>query len=267
MASRPLKTVFALAFLSIALARAQTALPPDLPIDEWLRGPDRQDFPWKIQVREPWLTFQQRHTVQVRAGFRLRELRKHGLSADDLHLVLKVAGPDGQWVPGEAYSPLQVKPEYGDEIETVATFYARPGKYKLALIAYDVRNRRGNLWRGGLTVAGVKADPLPDADRSLPIVQFLPQVSAARPSRFFGVHRVVFDASALGQGKLTLPVANERPLQIDIVANLSLSDATNLPDRHPPDWLYKINADTLLQISNVLSQLDVQKGGGLGQGR
>lgn len=260
MTSRRLISFFALAFFSVALARGQTGLPPELPLDEWLGGPDRHDFPWKVKIRDPWLTFQQRHTVQVHADFRLRDLQKHGISADDLHLVLKVANADGQWLPGEAYSPLVVKPEYGNDLETVATFYARPGRYRVALMAYDSRNHRGNLWRGDLAVHGLKGDPLPDADLNLPIIQFLPQATVARSVRRPGAHRILFDATAFGAGKLRLPIENERPVQIDIVANLALSDAANSPHRQAPDWMYRINADTLLQISNVLSQVNLKNG-------
>ena len=260
MASRRLNSFLALALFSVAFAHAQTAVPSDIPVDEWLRGPDRHDFPWKVKIRDPWLTFQQRHTVQVHADFRLRDLKKHGISADDLHLLLKVADSDGKWLPGEAYSPLEIKPEYGNEVDTVATFYARPGKFKVALIAYDARNHRGNLWRGELTVPALKGDPLPNADLSLPVIQFLPQATVARSTRRFGSQRTLFDASAFGKGKLTLPVDNERPVQVDIVANLALSDAANTPYRQAPDWMYKINADTLLQISNVLTQVDLKNG-------
>ena len=260
MASRRLNSFLALALFSAAFAHAQIALPSEIPVDEWLRGPDRHDFPWKVKIRDPWLTFQQRHTVQVHADFRLRDLKKHGISADDLHLLLKVADSDGKWLPGEAYSPLEIKPEYGNEVDTVATFYARPGKFKVALIAYDARNHRGNLWRGELTVPALKGDPLPNADLSLPVIQFLPQATVARSTRRFGSQRTLFDASAFGKGRLTLPVDNERPVQVDIVANLALSDAANTPYREAPDWMYKINADTLLQISNVLSQVDLKNG-------
>jgi hypothetical protein len=49
-------------------ASAQTSeTRPALPIDEWLRGPDREDFRWKVRVSRPRLTFQQRHLVQIRA--------------------------------------------------------------------------------------------------------------------------------------------------------------------------------------------------------
>lgn len=260
MASRRLNSWFVVALFSVALTQAQSAPPPELPIHEWLRGPDRHDFPWKVKIRDPWLTFQQRHTVQVHADFRLRDLKKHGISADDLHLVLKVADSSGKWLTGEAYSPLEVKPEFGNDVDTVATFYARPGKYKVALIAFDSRSHRGNLWRGDLMVPALKGDPLPDADLSLPVVQFLPQATVARSTRRFGAHRVLFDASAFGKGKLTLPVANQRPVQVDIVANLALSDAANSYYRQAPDWMYRINADTLLQVSNVLSQLDLKNG-------
>ena len=207
-----------------------------MPIDEWLRGPDRADFPWKVKILESWLTFQQRHAVQVQAEFHLRELRKRAISTDELHIVLKVATPDGEWLPGQAYNQLEIKSEYGNDLSTVVTLYARPGKYKLALIAYDSRNQRGNLWRGDLTVPGVKRDPLPDADHNLPIIQFLPPATLARSKGRFGAHRILFDASAFGEGSMTLPVLNDRPVQIDILANVALSDAFNVAEGYALQW-------------------------------
>ena len=101
MASRRLNSFLALALFSAAFAHAQIALPSEIPVDEWLRGPDRHDFPWKVKIRDPWLTFQQRHTVQVHADFRLRDLKKHGISADDLHLLLKSQIRTANGFPGK----------------------------------------------------------------------------------------------------------------------------------------------------------------------
>ena len=249
-----------LLFLSLALASDETRVPPDIPLAEWLRGPNRSDFPWKVGFREPWLTFQQRHTVQVRADFRQRDLRKHNISLDDLHFILKIASENQDWLPEQAYTHAEIKPEYGDELSSIATFYARPGKYKVALIAYDSKNRNGNVWHSNLTVPAVKDDPLPDTDRNLPIVQFLPQATTPRSPHGFGIHRVVFDSSAFGAGKLNLPVSNNQPIQLDVLVNLSLSDASNFRDHQAPDWLYQANADTLLQIGNVISQVDLKNG-------
>jgi hypothetical protein len=248
-----------LLLLSISFAQAQTSL-PDFPLADWLRGPNRSDFPWKVRIRGPWLTFQQRHTVQVHADFRQRDLRKQGISVEDLHFILKVAPENQDWLPEHAYTHAEITPEFGNELESVATFYARPGKYRVAVIAYDAKTQRGNVWHSHLNVPGVKGDPLPDADRSLPIVQFLPQATTMRSPSGSRIHRVGFDASAFGSGKLNLPVRNDRLIQLDLLVNLSLSDAANFRDRQAPDWLYQINADTLLQMSNVLSQLSLKNG-------
>jgi hypothetical protein len=103
-------------------------------------------------------------------------------------------------------------------------------------------------------VPALKGDPLPNADLSLPVIQFLPQATVARSTRRFGSQRTLFDASAFGKGRPTLPVDNERPVQVDIVATLALTDAANTPYREAR-LMGKINADTLLQISNVLRRL------------
>ena len=43
-------------------------------IDEWLRGPDRQDFPWEVNVYKPRLTLQQRFLVQLHTSIDVNKL-------------------------------------------------------------------------------------------------------------------------------------------------------------------------------------------------
>jgi hypothetical protein len=93
-----------------------------------------------------------------------------------------------------------------------------------------------------------------------------------RKSNFFRLHchcvgrgrglasMITFDPWALGQGELLLPVGNVRPVQVDIVANVSLSLATDRRDSEAPDWEYQLNGATVLQISNALSQLNLKAG-------
>jgi len=95
-------------------------------------------------------------------------------------------------------------------------------------MAYDAANHRGNLWRGSLPVEPLKDDPLPGIERSLPEAEFLSAAQPLRTGRGHGLDSMItFDPWALGQGELVLPVANERPVQVDIVANISLSVATD----------------------------------------
>src|SRR5258708_15782507 len=157
-----------------AFAQTSEALRP-LPIDDWLGGPERQDFPWKIHLFAPRLTFQQRYLVQVRANIDTRVLQNAAPGAD-LHLLVKVSDDRGHWLSGENYNHFSVPPDLNDEteIEFDSGLYLRPGSYSIAVIAYDSVSGSGNLWRRPLRLQPLKDDPLPQMDRALPRVEFLP---------------------------------------------------------------------------------------------
>jgi hypothetical protein len=237
--------------------------PPDFLAERSFDGPNRQDFPWHVELSRSWLTFQQRHSVQTRVTFRVRDLLKAGVSLRDLHMLVKLAGEDGRWLPGQSYTHFEPPPGLAaaDEIHSLTNLYVRPGTYTVAVMAYDAASRHGNLWRGTLHVAPLKDDPLPGIERNLPQVEFLPPAQPLHIGRGRGLGSMItFDPWALGQGELVLPVANARPVQVDIVANVSLSAITDWHNSEAPNWQYQVNGATLVQISNVLAQLSPQAG-------
>jgi hypothetical protein len=65
---------FAVAVLCAATLCAGQSGP--VPVEQWLRGPDRRDFPWKVRLLKPRLTFQQRYLVQVRANLPVEVLQQ-----------------------------------------------------------------------------------------------------------------------------------------------------------------------------------------------
>jgi hypothetical protein len=143
----------------------------------------------------------------------------------------------------------------------LSNLFLRQGTYKIAVMAYDAAHHRGNLWRGSLPVKPLKDDPLPGIERSLPEAEFLSATEPLRTGRGRGLESLItFDPWALGEGELKLPVANQRPVEVDVVANVSLSVATDFRNAEASDWEYQWNGANLLQISNVLSQLDLHGG-------
>ena len=242
-----------------AQLRAESNPPPEIPVDNWLDGPDRQTFPWHVEVGQSALTFQQRRAIQTKVTIRVRDLLKNKVSLTDLHLVVKVAGEDGRWFPGQSYSHFDPPKGLGsgDQIKSFSGLYLRQGTYKVAVMAYDTSRHRGNLWRGSIQVDPLKEDPLPGMERDLPRVEFL---EAEKLTPYGRTSIVTFDPWALGQGDLLLPIKNVRPVQVDIVTNVSLSAATDSPSHEAPDWAYQWHSAALLQISNVLSQLDLNAG-------
>ncbi len=248
-----LRYPLAVALLCAATLCAGQAIP--VPVERWLRGPDRRDFPWKVRLLPPRLTFQQRYLLQVRANLPVDVLQQ-GSAQRDLHFAVRVADERGHWFPGGDYTHYAVPPKLdaGNEIEYTTGVYLRPGKYLLAVFAYDSVTGQGNLRRRMLRVSPLKHDPLPQLDRDLPAVEFLRdvRVSAAEPAG-------AMDAWRLAEGREWLPVRDSRPLRVDIVVNFSAWLDPQL--RSAVSGLaYPRHVGHLLEIGSVLSHLDLARG-------
>ncbi len=254
---RQLLTVAIIAVLWQACAipaRSQDDLP--FPAEEWLRGPERRDFPWKVHVGPPRLTFQQRFLVQVRAEIPAEPLQRSG-PRRDLHFLLKVADEQGHWFRGEDYNHIVVPPnlDRATDIQFTTGLYLRPGSYVIALIAYDSVLRNGNLWRHPLRVQ-LKQDPLPQLGRELPAVEFLTDVPR---DSLAGRQPRADEGWSLGGGREWLPVQNTRPMRVDVVLNFSNWLDPRMRGTPSAAW-YLQRVGRLLQIGSVLSHLDLARG-------
>jgi len=171
-------------------------------INKWLDGPEREDFPWDVRISTPSLVLQQRNMVEIRAYFDGGSLRNR-TSPQDLHFVLRVATEDNTWVPEYSHNCVPFPPQDSsfNVLEFTDQVYLRPGLYTVALIAFDPILQKGNVWRKRVKVPRHKSDKLPQLDRDLRNVAF---TSKEQP---------------LAEGRLWLPVKNNRSLCIDIVVN------------------------------------------------
>jgi hypothetical protein len=266
-----------MAFFLLAVARlpgpafAQTseALRP-LPIGDLLGGPERQDFPWKVHLFAPRLTFQQRYLVQVRANIDTRVLKNLAPGAD-LHLLVKVSDDRGHWLSGENYNHFSVFPELNNEseIEFDSGLYLRPGNYSIAVVAYDSVSGSSNLWRRPLRLQPFKDDPLPQLDRDLPRVEFVSEFPndsflasgsefpSARAAPYFGPSND--QTWPLAHGREWLPVSNKRPVRIDLI--MDFSGWTDSQEKILPSvQAYRQGVGRLLQAGSVISHLTPERG-------
>jgi len=260
-----------------------------VPVEQLLNGPDRQDIPWKVEVVQD-ITLQQRHLVQVLATIRGHDYFK-GVWIRDLHVITKVADQHGNWLDGQSCDHFKQPRDLSvqDSVHSFANLYLKPGDYTIAEIAYDSLHNAVNVWRTKLTVPAI-AVPLPDLSHDLPVVEFLPRSQAALDlkSADWGLnpplvlHSLMLDPLTLGHGHANLPVANKKPLLIDVIVNLSDDiEESGRALGHPygtllgvpgpvacyPNcgyaWLferensaaYKYNEGLALQVGNLVSQL------------
>jgi hypothetical protein len=247
---------------ALCLADDKRIPPASVPIEKWLAGPDRQDFLWKVQVVQT-VTLQQRHLIQLLITIRGQDLLK-GVTLRELHVVTKVADEQGNWLEGQSYSHFVPTADFTrhDTLHSFSNLYLQPGNYTVALIAYDSLHAAGNLWRTRLTVAQ-PGEPLADLGRSFPKVEFLPEAILApalkehAPWSLFkpsDLARYALDPLALGHGTADLPVANKRPIRIDVVVNVT-DNYEVLSQRQEPEWNYRYNEGLALQVGNLFSQL------------
>jgi len=240
--------------------------PPPFDVDAWLQGPDRQDFPWDVKVYKPLLTMQQRFLAQIQASIDLnklsdRELRHH------FHFVVKVANAEEQWIPNGFHAQTTVPPSAGDiaPLTFDSGLYLRPGRYTIAVIAYDEVLNQGNIRRQEVRVSGPRGDPLPELDRDLPTVEFISGVPgpALMAGGFFPADsvRVVRAGWPIGEGREWLPVKNRRDLCIDIIVNTSVSQETESDGLRPWwEYNYRANSYQMMHVASVLSHLKLRTG-------
>jgi hypothetical protein len=238
----------AIAALSVHAAFAAGNTPLNDSPEQWLQGEGHRDFDWRVKVFGPALTYHQRQMALVQARLPVRKLIRAGVSLSDLHFLVKVADREGHWLPGQFTSGFVPPPDVakGVEIQFFTTFYVQPGTYTVGVVVYDSRNHFRNVWKSEFQVPTLSSDPLTQAARDFPVVEFRPE--AGRP------------APDPPKNRLFLPVHNAHRVVLDVAVNLSLSDSRNTRRRQATDWMYQLNANALLQIGKVLSQLNLQNG-------
>lgn len=228
------------AFLNSSIATAQSSPDrkrgADIPFQQWLSEPDRQEIPLKLHILGPTLTFEQRQQVRVIAIVNGRELQKKGIQRE-LHYLMKVADESGHWYAEENYgtTTIPAKLAGNTDLELISDAYFQPGDYTIAIIVHDaVRNQR-TVIRRRIEVPRIKNDPLPRLDSGLARVEFLPNP--------------VLGVVGLGLPGATLPLRSARPMHVDLIVDFG---AYREYLRTRRAHLY---ASRLLQTSQVLSRL------------
>lgn len=217
--------------------------PEPLPWSLWAGEGERQDIRWRIEISRARLRYDQRHQVVTRVRLPLRSLLRD-TPRRDLHLLIKVAGEDGAWLPGYVYSAAEVETRpAGRNLEFTVPVLLRPGRYRFGIFLHDAVTGGRSVAMRQVNVAPPRRDPLPGLGRKLPLVEFPEGTTASLALR------------PPGDGALRLPVDSPRPLRIEIVANISASTQyTRFPAAH------RANLVNVLQVVSVLAQLQPREG-------
>ncbi|HTC95455.1 MAG TPA: hypothetical protein VK699_18560 [Terriglobales bacterium] len=182
----------------------------------------------------------------------------------DLHFIVKVAPEHGEWADRESYSHIRIDKRLDShgELQMLADFYAQPGAYIVAIIAYDATTGQRNLSFGRVQVEGSGRDRFSEFLSGLPKIEFLPPPDNTAP---------------LGDEQVLLPLRTQRSIQLDLIVDLSTQEEIEGDSRFYP-YPGPAGSDSrasrsskmaaaetneqalLLQIASMLAAIDLQPG-------
>lgn len=234
---------------------------PHMPeeVDKWIRGAEQQDIPWKVSVQKPILTFQQRQVVKITADIDSTVLQKNEVHRN-LLFVIKVADESGKWLPGENFVAQEMteRLDKSTQVEMESEVLLLPGKYRIATIMYDSVLHQHNVGFSRVEVSDLKNDPLPHLLDPVDRVEFI------RGTDLPG-------ANAFSNVRVNLPLHTNRPIEFDLLVDLSSHEPTRKDSARPSDIFRqplarsrrvddKSYADRLIQSASVLSDIALSGG-------
>jgi hypothetical protein len=230
------KTLVAALLATFLFVTASSAveIPP-----QWFEGPEQHAKKWKVHIGPAMLTYSQRYVIAATAEFPIpknREIRP------DYHLVLRVADEQGKWFDGYDYSHIDLSkvPVNYSHIQWQTDFFARAGKYRIVLVAFEATSGEHYLWRK--TVEVDKPELLPDLDQHFPQVEFINLRARRAPVGEY------------------IPIRTQRPLRIDVVLNLTGDLHMSLRPTYFGRFRQWTVESALMGAVSVLSQLNPNNG-------
>jgi len=228
---------------------------PDVPVEkvfaavpfaEWVRQGARAPLPWKVHAPYHALSLHQR----LRAHIEVELAGKDVLNlpqGDRLLLLVQVSDAAGHSFRDYNFFLRKELPPQFKKLKVVMSsdFFVLPGEYKITLVLFDYLRGDHNLAEAPLAVAPLKDDPLRDAWRGLPAVEFLaPAVEG--PDELFRP-----DVA----GRLHLPLATKRPVRLELLADVTASDLFRGSTR-----FYNRYLSVALPLLKALSQIELERG-------
>lgn len=239
---------FLAALFLAGLAHAQVSDPifTRVPFDQWTEA-GQAHLRWKTQIEPVGLGNHQRllYRIDVRIdGAELVKRRGKGALLD----LVEVQDSSGRIFQSHGSMNLEgIKDDVGgSDLQYIQDVFLLPGEYRVKIAAYVSSTDEYAIVRRTLRVEPTPHDPLPDAWRDLPTVEFLPNQDV--PDAWF---------LPTIRGKLNLPIETHRRVEIELLVNASPSEEVSVrrPDRTNLPIL-----SVLIPSMKTLAQLTPQNG-------
>jgi len=189
-----------------------------IPLEDWLKDPrEAREIPWVTTIGEPQLQMDQRTAVHYRGAVDLAQLKPRGGNRK-LVFAAGVTSDGGQELVEPTVHAADIPPLPSPEadINFFGCLYFRPGTYTVWLAVYDAVSGKHSLTRKKVRVTELKDDPLPMLESRLPAARF-----PAYTDEQTELEKVLPES-------LLLPVANKRPLIVDVISLIPQADVIGL---------------------------------------
>jgi hypothetical protein len=183
----------------------------------------------------------QRIEAEVEQG-EVQRRRDHG----ELLFLFEIEAPGGQRLRNRLSTDLgRIPPDVkANGLRWTQELFILPGTYKLAVAMVDTKTREHSFLSREIKVPSLRSDPLPDAWKALPPIEFV---------RLFDVPDMWFQPGMRGQ--LNLPVPSKRRVQIEILMNMTLSERVQGSLR-----AFRRNMSLLIPCLRVLTSMTPEQG-------
>lgn len=238
-------------FLSILpfVSRAQTdetdALFQAVPFNQWVAEGPKEELPWQARILPPALSFHQRIIARLEVVLDGNDVAKQCCSGRAVAL-LQITDFQGQIFRNYGVQDIKSPDGQGQYTFTLSwDVFLLPGDYQVVMALYYAGKPHHSLTLQKLHVHPIKDDPLPEAWRNLPNVEFCEPESE-------GVDKFLLPGVT---GQLNLPIKNHRPIQLEILENLT----PYLAELKRTQW-YEQELSLLLPLLKSLSQMELTNG-------
>jgi hypothetical protein len=196
------------------LAAAEGIRDPEfdkVPFDQWFTGADQAQLKWTEHTLPVLLSVHQRLMARMQVQLDGAEAAKRK-GEGQLLFFFQITDSNGRIY--QDHTPYDLaKVEDGmraQDLSITESAFMLPGDYSVSIAIYDTATREHSTKKIKLHIAPLKLDPLPDAWRNLPPVEFVD--TSDSPDHWFLPKE---------KGKLNLPLALPRPARIDVLLNLT----------------------------------------------
>lgn len=218
---------------------------PELPFEKWMAEGEREEIDWTVTVSRPRLSVSQRMIVFLTVSVGGKQVARSGPRHEYFFLV-GVREREASWWPERGLVAARVDTPISrrDELQFNQQVYLLPGEYTLGLVLFDRVTGQRSTAQKKLRVPPLKNDPLPDASRTLPRVEFLqPERAVLR-----GVPEEI-------RSEMWLPVTSRRRLELEVIVNFT--PTVELTGRRRGQ---EQNLGLMIGMLRVLSQLEPANG-------